>query len=432
MSRMIRTFDLFFPYYLKRSSIRWLLALGVFSVFSLISIQVYWVKRAFDLQEAKFKQSVMIALRNVADQVSRAYGLGEMENPVSQLSSDYYVVNLRLPLNEDILASVIRESLAKQELHTDFEFGIYDCDTDRIVYGAYVSWENETNAKPSRVLPKSDQFLNYFGIRFPQRSTYLLGSMNFWVISTLITLIVVIFFFYAMWMVLQQRRLSEIQKDFVNNMTHEFQTPISTIQIASDILSQDRIREQPERFHKYVAIIQQENKRLKRQVETLLTTAKIEQGKFVIHKELCDVHALLDEVLTTKLLDTQFELITSFEAIHPTIWADREHLVNVFRNLIDNACKYALDTPHITISTYHQEKNLIVSFQDKGIGIPPEYLPRIFDRFFRVPTGNIHNVKGFGLGLNYVQTVVKSHGWRIKVVSQPNQGTEFILTISQE
>lgn len=399
---------------------------------SLISIQLFWVKRAFDLQEAKFKQSVMIALRQVADQVSRSYGLGEMENPVSQLASDYYVVNLRLPLDETVLASVIRESLAKQELQTDFEFGIYDCETDRIVYGAYVSWENGDNPTPTKILPKSDEFLNYFGIRFPKRDSYLLGSMRFWMVSTVITLVVVIFFFYAMFVVLQQRRLSEIQKDFVNNMTHEFQTPISTIQIASDILSQDRIREQPERYHKYVAIIQQENKRLKKQVEAVLTTAKFEQGKFLVNKELCDIHALVDEVVTTKMLDTPIELTKEFQAERATILADREHILNILRNLIDNACKYAKSVPQITITTLNQGNELVLTLQDQGIGIPPEYLPRIFDRFFRVPTGNVHNVKGFGLGLNYVKTVIKAHGWKIKVSSQPNQGTVFTILIPQE
>lgn len=406
--------------------------LGVISVIGLISIQLFWVKKALDLQEAKFKQSVMIALREVANQVSRSYGLGEMDNPVAQLSSDYYVVNLRLPLDEESLAVVIRDALAKQELHTDFEYGIYDCDTDRIVYGAYVSWEKSSPPTKSRALPKSDEFLNYFGIRFPKKESFFFGNLRFWMASTGITLAVVIFFFYAMFVVLQQRRLSEIQKDFINNMTHEFQTPISTIQIASDMLGQDRIREQPERYHKYVSIIKQENQRLKRQVETLLTTAKEEQGKFVVTKQLVDIHQLLDEVISSKLLDTSIEISRAYLAERATVSADPEHLLNLVRNLVDNACKYAQEIPKITLKTQNQGAKLVLQIQDEGIGISPEYLPRIFDRFFRVPTGNVHNVKGFGLGLNYVQTVIKAHHWQITVKSEPTIGTEFSIIIPQD
>jgi len=416
----------------NRRTIQLLLFLGVFSVIGLISIQLFWVKKALDLQEAKFRQSVMIALREVANQVSRSYGLGEMDNPVVQQSSDYYVVNLRLPLDEETLAVVIRDALTKQELQTDFEYGIYDCDTDRIIYGAYIAWDKGAPQPKARVLPKTDEFLNYFGIRFPKKSSFFLGNLRFWMASTGITLAVVIFFFYAMFVVLQQRRLSEIQKDFINNMTHEFQTPISTIQIAADILGQDKIRDQPERYHKYVTIIKQENQRLKRQVETLLTTAKEEQGKFNVTKQLVDIHQIVDEVISSKLLDTSIEVVRCFEADRSIISADPEHFHNIVRNLVDNACKYAQESPKITLRTYNQGTQLIFQIRDEGIGISPEYLPKIFDRFFRVPTGNIHNVKGFGLGLNYVQTVVHAHQWQISVQSQPEIGTEFTLTIPQE
>lgn len=416
---------------MSRKSIQYFLLLGVISLVGIISIQIFWVKKAFDLKEQQFRQTVMIALRNVANQIATSHSLAVIENPVSQLSSNYYVVNIRIPLDEKLLAYLLQEEFLKNEIETDFEFGIYDCDTDAIVYGAYIAKNTgKKNIVPSK-LPKTDQFLNYFGVRFPEKNSFLIGSLDFWIYSSLITFVVIIFFTYAMFVVLKQRRLSEIQRDFINNMTHEFQTPISTIHIATDVLRLPKILEQPQRLFKYVDIIRQENQRLKLQVETLLTTARTGKGAFLLNTSTYDLHAVIQEVFDSLLTESTTEIRFDFQATQTNVNLDKGHFMNMIRNLVDNSLKYADGPCLITIQTKQVEGRLQFTIQDNGIGISSEHLPFIFDRFYRVPTGNVHNVKGFGLGLNYVKSVAKAHHWSVMVKSEVGKGTAFTFEIPQ-
>jgi two-component system phosphate regulon sensor histidine kinase PhoR len=415
---------------LSRNTIRLVIILGVISLIGLIAIQIYWVKKAFDLKDQQFRQTVMVSLNTVANKISKAYKLSYIENPVAQLSSDYYVVNLRLPLDQTMLEHLLIEEFKNNSVNTDFEYGIYDCDTDKIIYGALINqnFEIETPNKET-ILPKTDKYLNYFGVKFPNQKSYLAGKLDFWIVSSIITMIVMAFFGYAMFVILKQKRLSEVQRDFINNMTHEFQTPISTIKIATDVLAQDKILDQPARLKKYVSIINYENNRLKNQVEAVLATAKFGKGKVELDLQLQEAHELINnatESVKAELGDN-FELMLSAEKT--SIYADRMHLMNVLRNLIDNAIKYSDKNPKIKLLTQNIGNSLCISVEDKGIGIPKEYQNKIFDRFFRVPTGNLHNVKGFGLGLNYVKEIINIHKWKIEVKSEPNVGTCFTIII---
>lgn len=416
---------------MSRNTIRLIIVLGVLSISGIIAVQAYWVKRAFDLQNQQFRQTVMVALRNVANHISKAYKLSNIDNPVSEYSSDYYVVNLRTPLDEEVLEHYLKEEFKRNNLKTDFEYGIYDCDTDKIVYGAMINANYEADAKNPVILPKTDKFLNYFGVRFPGRKSYLTSKLDFWIVSSFITLVVTAFFGYAMFVILRQKRLSEVQRDFINNMTHEFQTPISTIRVATDVLAQQKILDQPDRLKKYVNIIRQENNRLKNQVEAVLATARIEKGNIELDIQLQELHSLIVEVTEGVRAELEDALNLDLKAERTSIYADRMHLMNVVRNLIDNAVKYSPKPPDITINTSNEGNNLVLEIVDKGIGIPREHISKIFDKFYRVPTGNLHNVKGFGLGLSYVREIVKSHKWTIEVDSEYNMGTTFRIIIPQ-
>ncbi len=416
---------------MTRNTIRLAILLGVVAITGIIAIQAYWVKRAFDLESQRFRQSVVIALKNVASQISNAYGLSDIENPVEQLASDYYVVNLRTPLDADVLEHYLKNEFKRLDLNTDFEYGIYDCDTDKIRYGGFVNQNFENDDREIAILPKTDKFLNYFGVRFPKREKYLTQNLDFWVMSSFITLIVMAFFGYAMFIILRQKRLSEVQRDFINNMTHEFQTPISTIKVAADVLAQPKILEQPERLKKYVQIIKQENNRLKNQVEAVLNTAKVSKGKIELDIQLQEIHSLVSEILESTKAELGDGLVLKLDAERTSIYADRVHLLSLIRNLVENAIKYSSKPIHIEVSTENYENGLMLRISDRGIGIPKEHIHKIFDKFYRVPTGNLHNVKGFGLGLNYVKEIVKAHKWNIDVESEVGKGTTFIIKIPQ-
>jgi two-component system phosphate regulon sensor histidine kinase PhoR len=242
-------------------------------------------------------------------------------------------------------------------------------------------------------------------------------------------MLVMAFFAYAMFVILKQKRLSGVQRDFINNMTHEFQTPISTIKIATDVLAQSKILEQPERFKKYVQIIKQENNRLKNQVESVLATARIGKGQIELDIKLQELHEIIGEVSDSVKAELEENFTLDLNATKTTINADRMHLMNVIRNLVDNAIKYSGKPPKIKVSTRNENNLLIVSILDKGIGIPKDALPKIFNKFYRVPTGNLHNVRGFGLGLNYVKEIINLHKWKIIVNSEVGVGSAFEINI---
>lgn len=417
---------------MNRNTIRLLIILGTLSITGIIAVQAYWVKRAFDLKEQQFRQTVMISLRNVANKISSLYKLSSIENPVSQLSSDYYVANLRIPLDADVLEHCLKEEFKKQNLQTDFEYGIYDCNTDKIVDGAHINSDFEESTALKKTLPKTDKYLNYFGVRFPSKTSFLAARLDIWVISSLITLVVTAFFGYSMFVILRQKRLSEVQRDFINNMTHEFQTPISTIRVATDVLSQSKIMEQPERLKKYVHIIRQENNRLKNQVESVLNTARMERGKMELNIELQELHSVINDVTEGVKAELEEALSIELNATRTSVYADRTQLISLIRNLLENAIKYSGKKPSIKIKTENIDDNLVLSISDNGIGIAKEHQSKIFNKFYRVPTGNTHNVKGFGLGLSYVREIVRAHKWEIKVDSEPGKGSTFTIIMKQE
>ncbi len=418
---------------MRKNTIRYIVLLGAISIAGIILIQIYWVRKAFDLKEKETNQTIQIALRNVADKMAQ-YGQFSLPSTdlVNQVSTDYYAVNLNNTIDAKILEYYLINEFQKMGITTDFEYGIYDCSSDKMVYGNYVSAKGVVENKPIKALPKMDKLTYYFVIYFPERSSYITGKMDNWILTTLILLFAIVFFSYSLFIILRQRRLSEVQKDFINNMTHEFKTPISTIAIASETISQPDIVNTPERLFTYTGIIHDEAARLNMQVERVLQTVKAERREFELNKEMIDLHELIKTIVDSfnvNAKNQKGEIKLDLVAAKHTISADKHHLTNVIFNLLDNAVKYSDKSPVITITTANEENKLLLSVADQGIGIKKEYLSKIFDKFFRVPSGNIHTVKGFGLGLSYVKSIAKLHHWKIKVKSEPGNGSTFTLVI---
>ncbi|MFT7436392.1 MAG: two-component system phosphate regulon sensor histidine kinase PhoR, partial [Psychromonas sp.] len=201
---------------MTRNAIRLIIIIGSLAIAAIIGIQIFWVKRAYDLENNKFRQSTMSALNEVANHISRIYDLTEIEAPVEQLEEDYYVVNLRTPLDAEVLEHYLRQEFKRHDLNTSFEYGIYNCDTDEIRFGGRVGANFDISKDELSILPKTDKFLNYFGVRFPSKGSFLFQNLDFWVLSSIITLLITGFFVYAMFVILRQKKLSEVQRDFVN------------------------------------------------------------------------------------------------------------------------------------------------------------------------------------------------------------------------
>jgi len=221
-----------------------------------------------------------------------------------------------------------------------------------------------------------------------------------------------------------------MQKDFINNMTHEFKTPISTIKISSNVFLKNENIQKDERLLRYANIINEQNNRLNNQVEKVLQIARLEGETFELKKESLDVNVLLEKITkSVELKITQLggNITMNLQSNNSFINADKLHLTNIIHNLLDNAIKYCKTAPDITIETKGIDNKIELRIVDKGLGIKKEFMPQIFQKFYRVPTGDVHNIKGFGLGLFYVKNICKAHGWKIEAKSEEGKGTEFLI-----
>jgi len=414
----------------SRLTLRIVIILAALSIVGITTTQIYWVRKAFDLRENQFNRDVTAALTSVAGKILEISKTpSPANNPVTQLSTNYFVVLVNGPIDNNLLEFLLITEFEKRNITADFEYGVYDCMDKCMVGGNSVSPKKIATPVNFSELPtwKNDGY--YFGVQFPLVQANLISQMGIWGFSSVVLLIVIFFFVYTLLVILKQRRLSEIQKDFINNMTHEFKTPLSTIAISTAVLKNPSIIHTPERLLNYATIIENENQRLKQQVERVLQMARLEKEDIGLKKEECDLHDLIQEAVKNNALASNASIEMNLDASQTKINADKLHLVNVIFNLLDNAIKYNHNKPILRINTTNTPGNILLQIQDNGIGIRPEDQKKIFHRFYRVPTGNLHDVKGFGLGLSYVKLITEAHKGKISLTSELGNGSCFTIVL---
>ncbi|MDX2442931.1 MAG: HAMP domain-containing sensor histidine kinase [Bacteroidales bacterium] len=328
------------------------------------------------------------------------------------------------------LYQAIDYELKRRGLDLDFEFAIRKPDNSN--FYKTPGFEKYTRSEvfqwqlfPGDLIPKK----NFLTLYFPKNRSFLFKSLGWMGISsTVLIFIILLIFTSTLYIIFKQKRLSEIKTDFVNNMTHELKTPISTISLASQMLTDKNIARDEKNIDHLSTVINEEGKRLGYQVEKVLQMAIFDKGEIKMNITSADAHDLLRNVadnFSLQLQNKNGNLNINLKANNSNIAVDEVHFMNVFSNLIDNAIKYCKVEPEINISTQSEKSHLLISITDNGIGISKDNLSRIFTKFYRVSTGNVHNVKGFGLGLSYVKTIVEAHNGSIKAESQVNKGTTF-------
>ena len=419
---------------MKRNTIRLTIILGIISIIGIIVIQVYLLQRNFSLKERQLNQSIQIALRNVAEILSEYNNtILPYENVVYQYSSNYYLVNVNDIIDAELLEYYLIKEFNKININLDFEYGIYDCYSDEMVYGNYIHLsDNNQVQKTKKNLPKYNQYIYYFGVYFPERQKYILSDFVIWYVLTAILLIVIIFFGYSQFVIMKQKQLSEIQKDFIDNLTHEFKTPITSLKLSAEVLSDKKIINEPVRIGKYVNIINEQSQKLLDQVDNILQMTNTDIRKLVLKKQEINLHEVIQRVidsLSLRLKNIKGQINLNLNASNPLITADENHLSNLLFNLIDNSLKYTVKDPQINILTTTVNNKIVLYIMDNGIGIPREFYNKVFRKFYRIPTGNIYKVKGFGLGLSYVKRIVLAHKWKIKIDSNEGEGCKFIISI---
>jgi two-component system phosphate regulon sensor histidine kinase PhoR len=423
---------------MRVKQIRRTIIIGVLALIGIVVIQVYWLFTTWNMQQEKLDEKIWLALKKVSAEINVLHDcLPNDLNPVQQLSETCYLVDVGCEYNQGNLEHLVHTNFNKVNLNIEHEIAIYDCNLNKMVFIGRFSASGDKIAEPlnpSFCLDAAQKDIVYFFcINISGRNTYLFQKMTLWLILSCIVIVVVLFFTFTIFSFFKQKQLAELQKDFINNMTHEFKTPISSIQIASDVLLGYESENLPARFTNYARLIKQENARLNLLVENVLRAARIEKDQTLMNLQRIDLHQVIAEVFTEGFLKSQpkeMEFNSRLIAERPIIKADKLHLTNILFNLTDNAIKYNTCLPvHITIETKNEGNHLILSFSDNGIGIPEKFQKQVFNKFFRVPTGNIHDVKGFGLGLYYVKQVCDAHKWKISCQSELPAGVKFMLKI---
>jgi two-component system phosphate regulon sensor histidine kinase PhoR len=385
-------------------------------------VQVYWVNRAFNVAEKQFDHSVQMALKKVADSVSK-------DHEIKKLSSNFFFVDTHTGIDDAELDRLLKNEFQLRDLDLSYELGIYRADDDTLVYGNYIE------ATRSKLLPHdSARFRVYageknFAVYFPKKQSYVAAQLDIWIFSTVILLMMMGFFAYAIATLLRERKFAELKSDFVNNMTHEFKTPVTNINIAAEVLKQKYADQEGSSI--YLDILLKENEKLRQKIEQVLLGSKLEFKNRPSFATM-DVHELIKECAEAfhlKIHERNGNLNLELNAKSKYILGDREMLAQAINNVIDNAEKYSPDRPHITVSTVDNGKDIEIIIKDSGMGISNEAKSKVFEKFFRVSTGNVHRVKGFGLGLSLVKNVIKKHRGTIRLFSKLSQGTEVRIVL---
>lgn len=455
------------------------------ALLGLMSIQVYWIGDAIKVKEATFVRDVNQSMTQVVlalekEEMQRQYKQHlNFDNTRKNLITAWDSVNLSMaqqlqkPMTRDEYMSFVSRSTKAQEMiqemiygyknhrdkeskidpiridsmittqlkhrgiNTEFEFGVYSPTTNSMII-------QKTGRYPQQLLTQSfgyelypsvttlryaDQLLIYF----PNEKRFLVSQLwDLLAISIFLVIIIILGFSTTIFTIIRQKKLSEMKNDFVNNMTHEFKTPISTIGLACEALRDKDIQKSEGLYSTYISMIDEENKRLGTMAEQILQSAVIEKGQLTLKKDFIDIHDVIQDCVASKTLQANTKngkIVTELSAENHQFLGDRVHLTNVVLNLIDNAIKYSDDDLQIEIKSRNIPNAFEFTVQDNGIGISKSNQERIFEKLYRVPTGNIHNVKGFGLGLNYVKAIIEKHSGTITVESELKKGTIFYIRL---
>jgi two-component system, OmpR family, phosphate regulon sensor histidine kinase PhoR len=433
------------------------------------AIQFFWIQKSYTLKEDAFDDRIMLVLSRVKERL-----LEEMQkdvkskdlvkwlqlkdqweqNQLEEIAQNYLYAdsNVLDNVNMDNLLVVDsflrRELLINQSINLEYQYGIYS-NTSKSFFmkNGYFVVEFSDNKSSSTMRDEAKILATPYKLSlfddfqynepseiilyFPDRNRYLWRSLLPIMISSIIFTSLILFcFFYTVNVIFKQKKISEIKNDFINNMTHEFKTPIATISLATDSIGNASIINNEEKIRRFLSIIKAENKRMLNQVEKVLQMARLDKNEVELKREEIDINQL---VLTAadnarlKVNERGGQITTNLSAKYPKILADKTHISNILANMLDNAEKYTIETPNIDIHTLDQKDGIQIMIKDNGIGMAKEDLKNIFEKFYRVHTGNLHDVKGFGLGLSYVKSIVEAHGGRVSVKSELGKGSAFYI-----
>ena len=355
----------------------------------------------------------------------------EFQNMSEEMINEIYQWEKTLELDNKEIDYTLQQTLAYTGIHTPYEYAIIkngvvqDGTFKKSQKSDFLKSMYRVRLFPDNII-RQDLFLSLI---FPERTNYVLGSMV-WILggSMLFSLFILATFALSLYFIIRQKKVSEMKSDFINNMTHEFKTPIATISLAADTITNPKVINDEASIRHFIGMIKKENSRMNKKVETILQIASLDKKEIEFKYENVSLHTIIEHVLETieiQVHQRNGKINLNLNAEEPFIYGDFEHLTNLVNNLLDNAIKYSPDLPEINITTSNREKGVILYVEDKGIGMTKAVQSKIFERFYRQNSGNVHDVKGFGLGLNYARSIIEAHKGSIQVFSEPGKGSRF-------
>jgi len=403
------------------------------ALLGVIVTQLHWVNNALERKNEQFNQKANLGLNKIVNQLLTLQNDSILLDRFKLDSGNHFTNHIKFlhSVRPQLIDSVIKSEFQGLDLGKTFYYGIYEKVSSKFLLGNFKGHQDQIlNSQHNIAVSCIFQPETYWlGIYFPFQTTHVFKKMQVNIIlSAFFMLVVIGSFWFVISALFRQKKLSEIKSDFVNNMTHEFKTPISTISVSSEMLTKEHVINDKNMVAKYARVIFDENIRLKGLVEKVLQVAALERKDYKFNIKIIDVHELLNDIIRNfevTVSQRNGKIFARLNAAETRISADKGHFKNVIITILDNANKYSANEPDITISTRSNDKGVSISIDDKGIGMATEHQANIFKKFHRIPTGNVHDVKGFGIGLFYVKTVVESHGGYVRVKSELGKGSRF-------
>jgi len=405
------------------------IAISSIALIIVLIIQVNWILQTAKIKEELFNEKANMVLARTAEALrSDKEACMNVEVGCIIDSTSEYSLELGKKAIHDI-DSLLVSYMKLYNFHIDYSF--------ELIKPSLVTTKNLWGVKNNVYKTRLEEAVSKNGLElkliFPEKKQFIVAEMGtLFITSVVLILIVLVMFWRTTLSLLKEKKISEHTTDFLNNMTHEFKTPLTNIALAGKMIIKEPNIKDENKIKHYSGVILEENEKLRLQVEQVLSMTALERGEIPLQKTELDFHKLIDECLkciSIQIENRQGNLKLNLNAKNLTIVGDRTHLTNALCNLVDNALKYSKDKPDILIETFNTDQNFVVTVSDKGNGIEKEYQRKVFDKFFRVPNGNIHDVKGFGLGLAYVKKIIELHGGTIELKSELNKGTTFTITI---
>jgi len=403
------------------------------SVLGIIFIQMSWIQSAINLRKQQREQEIGNAISFTKEQFYKKYFDYIGQFPQDEESKNFYLQRFTTSfMDRDDVSDVIEQSIRRSGIKDKYEYKIVDIFQNELFKSRNFKNEYYNTAIRTQLTTDNSAFKETLYLYFYDNNNYLIHQLS-WVIaaSIIFTIIIISAFGLTVRQMFTQKKLSEIKSDFINNMTHELKTPLATISLAIDALTNEKVIHDTEKIRYYSNMIKDENKRMNKQVEKILQAARIERQEIKLNLQTLNAHEIIQKVtdnLSLQILDRQGTLTLKLAAQKHMITADDVHFSNIIFNLLDNAIKYSREQPRIEVETLNQGGMLAIKVKDNGIGMNKETQTRVFEKFYRAHTGNLHDVKGFGLGLSYVKALVDAHGGKVKVDSTAGKGSTFTVT----